>query len=106
MPPPVSNGRRHVDAEGVESILVKDVAQPGLVLAGMARTLVLRLPFAIALRFARGRCGGLRRRPFDELVEFTAIQPHAAARWAVIDFDALAVSHLQRRFLAYRTLHA
>jgi hypothetical protein len=42
---------------------------------------------------------------FDQFVEFTAIQPHAAAGRAIIDFNSLAVRHQQIRRLAHWTFH-
>jgi hypothetical protein len=44
---------------------------------------------------------GANRQP----VEFTAIQPHAAASRAVVDFHALALGHEQVRRFADRTFH-
>src|ERR1044072_2111610 len=41
---------------------------------------------------SRARGGGVA---FDELVEFTAVEPDAAALRAVVDLDALAVGHGQ-----------
>ena len=33
----------------------------------------------------------LRRGPLQQLVEFPAVEPDAAARWTVVDLDALSV---------------
>jgi len=38
----------------------------------------------------------LLSRPFDNFVQFTAIQPHTPALWTKVDFHALAFGHLQR----------
>ena len=37
----------------------------------------------------------MRARAIDDLVQTAAVDPHAPAVWTVIDFDALAVGHLQ-----------
>jgi hypothetical protein len=59
----------------------------------------------IVLRLAAGHWRRERRaRPLDDLVELAAVQPHSAAGGAVVDFDALALGHLQHG-LIMRTLH-
>jgi hypothetical protein len=40
-----------------------------------------------------GVLGLFRRAPFDYLVEFASVQPHAAAFRAVVDFDTLTLGH-------------
>ena len=46
----------------------------------------------------RGHCpaeGRIAGRALDDLVELAAVEPHAAARGAVVDLDALALGHRQ-----------
>src|SRR5687768_4015395 len=77
----------------------------------VAVTVILLVPVVVAGRRGRGtrRFGWRRlrdngRRALDDLVELTAIQPHAAALRAVVDLDALAVGHDQGD-VAGGTLH-
>jgi len=42
---------------------------------------------------------------FDDLVQFATIKPNATALWAIVDFDALAVTH-NKRDLANRARHS
>jgi hypothetical protein len=44
-------------------------------------------------------------RPFDQLVQFASIQPHASAGRAIVDLDALAIGHDEFYALADRTEH-
>lgn len=44
------------------------------------------------------------RGSFENLVEFATIEPHTAARWAVVDFDAGSLGHDERGSV-YWTLH-
>lgn len=41
----------------------------------------------------------------DDLVEFTSVEPNATALRAIINFDALALSHYEGSIFADRTLH-
>ena len=44
-------------------------------------------------------------RPFDKLVQFTPIQPHALAGRAIVDLDALSIGHDEVYALADSTEH-
>ena len=63
-------------------------------IASHSRTRIVPLLAARCLR--RVRCA----RPLDDLVELTAVQPHPAAAGVVVDFDALALGHLQHGLAA------
>jgi hypothetical protein len=41
----------------------------------------------------------------NDLVEFTSVEPNTTALWAIVNFDALALSHYQSYIFADRTLH-
>jgi len=45
------------------------------------------------------------RGTLDQFVELAAIQPHATALWAVINLNALALTHDQGNFWARRAFH-
>jgi hypothetical protein len=47
---------------------------------------------------------GFGGRPFDELIQFAAVQPDAAALGTVIDLDTLSVTD-QQRHIAIRAVH-
>ena len=91
-----------MDASRQPSLIsIKNIVQPALllflipilwlmaILRGLARIGVLR-----RWRFSCRGCG--RSAAFDNLVEFTAIKPDAAALRAIINLDALPVAHGQR----------
>ena len=42
---------------------------------------------------------------FNQLIQFSTIQPHSPALWTVVDLDAFAVTHHKCRLRAYRTFH-
>lgn len=67
----------------------------------VARLLVARLRswhlLTIGLRV--GRCrdrSGLGLNTLEDLVEFSSIEPHTPALWAVVDLDSVALAHEQR----------
>ena len=80
--------------------LIKNIVQPALLffLIAILRFVAIlrRLPGIGVLwrRFTRGGCGWAAA--FDNLVEFSAIKPHAAALRAIVNLDALPVAHRQR----------
>src|SRR5262245_46121169 len=67
-----------------------------LAVAGISG-LLLRVRLGLCLRLRRG--GALlrfvRSTLFDDLVEFAAVEPDAAAFWAIVDLDVLALGHHQ-----------
>ena len=50
-------------------------------------------------------CGNASCRPFNQLVEFTAIKPNTAALGAVVNFNALAFGHQQAGVRADGAFH-
>ena len=62
--------------------------------------MVRRMVFVFA-RVAIGLIGWLGRRhyscascgPFNQLIQFTPIKPHASTLWAVVNLNALAFGH-------------
>ena len=111
-------------ARTFSSPLIKNLAHPRLLFLHIAVTLILMVVLTV-MAFIRvglcllallGRCLALRhdrrgcrrddgRRAVEQLVEFTPIQPDAAAAWAVIDLDALSIGHDQRGLGAVGTFH-
>lgn len=51
------------------------------------------------------RWRGIFCRAVDDLVQLAAVQPYPAAVGAIINFNALAVSHQQLHVLAYGAVH-
>lgn len=45
------------------------------------------------------------RGAFDDLVEFAAVKPYAAALWAIVDFDTRSLGHYEAGSRTYRALH-
>ncbi len=80
----------------------------------MLAAVMTKLAFTVSAILPGITIGGrLRRRchcafplaTLDELVEFAAIKPDAAAFRAIIDLDILPLGHYQLGFLAYRAFH-
>ena len=87
--------------------LIKNLTHPGLFAARViiriftvARVSVLRLLHIDGMR--RNRLG---TRAIKQFVEFTAIQPYAAALWTVVNFDTLTIGHGEYAVRAGRAFH-
>lgn len=76
---------------------------PAVSAASGAVTVIVIIPIAIGLILLPPRRRNLRLIPgtfrndalLDDLVEFTAIQPHASALGAIVNLDALPFAHHQ-----------
>jgi hypothetical protein len=62
-----------------------------MAVAKLARVSRLVLPGALVPRLGSGRRGDCRRILLDDLVQFAAIEPDAAAGWAIVDLYPLPV---------------
>jgi hypothetical protein len=94
-PPPAGGGGTTLVEQLLEEALSALVA--GIMIIPMP-TAVPRLVAAPLLRgdsrVRRGRSGGRRWcAPFDDLVEFAAVEPDAPALRAIVDLDALPLGH-------------
>src|SRR5690606_29902787 len=109
---------RAPDSE-IEQLAEEGFAAPSIAIAAFAALAIFSVfavlaalaiaalaPFAVAVATIRigiahrrgrrrhGRCrAGAGRRPLDDLVEFAAIEPHAATGRAIVDLDPLAFGH-------------
>jgi hypothetical protein len=105
-----SNGAR-TPAE-ISRCSIKDLAEPRLfptVLVALAIAEIRIFKVRLLTTSLNRRSSSSRRRgsrgAVQQFVEFTAVQPDAAAGWAVIYFDTLAISHHQRGVRAAWAFH-
>lgn len=75
----------------------------------LSMVVAMIIVFGVALRIAaivRRYLGSLDGGgALDDFVEFPPVQPHTAAFGAIVDFNALAVSHDQVGFYTYGAFH-
>src|SRR5918992_1114682 len=85
---------------------VEELAQQvlGLALGGGMAALGRSVALIAAIAFRARRPLGVVVGALDDLVELTAIKPHAAALGAVIDLDTLPLRHAELRSIV-RTVH-
>jgi hypothetical protein len=93
---------------------IKNLAQPGLLsvvvltITTMVRGVVVvsaRMNILGVGRLDTRRHHGTRHGAFNQLIEFTAIKPHAPALRAIVNLDPLAIAHQEVRVRANRAFH-
>ena len=94
-----------------EHASVEDFPEPGPlpVMMAVRISVVVVVSRVTAVSWMRSRGGGRSGRSgegtFGDLVQFTPIQPNAAALRPIVDFDSLAVRHHQINLDTNRTFH-